>query len=118
MISIFFDEDFHGHSIELFRRLHSSAVKTRTAFEVGLRSHSDPELLDYAAEQGLVMATRDVTSMLGFAKSRVVDGLSMPGIRACTGGRPLLACRVRNSGEHGQRISLYSTLILPNLSHR
>ncbi|GEM_PF-6698346 len=92
MISILFDEDFHGHSIALFRRRYSSVIQSVTAHQAGLRSRPDPELLDYAAEHGFVLATRDLRSMLGFAKRRIVSGITMSGIIAVT--RPASAPQI------------------------
>lgn len=40
----------------------------------------DPELLAWAAQEGRILLTHDVQTMIGFAYDRVQDGLLMPGV--------------------------------------
>ncbi len=48
--------------------------------DVGLAATPDPLILEWAANNGRVLITRDMSSMTDFAKARVVAGLRMPGL--------------------------------------
>ena len=48
--------------------------------DVGLAATPDPLILDWAADNGRILMTRDVSSMTGFAKARVLTGMRMPGV--------------------------------------
>ncbi len=48
--------------------------------EVGLRQASDPQVLEWAAQEGRIVVTHDVSTMLAFAYERVAAGLAMPGV--------------------------------------
>ena len=48
--------------------------------DVDLAATPDPLVLDWAADNGRILITRDVASMTNFAKARVVAGRRMPGM--------------------------------------
>ena len=48
--------------------------------DVGLAATPDPLILEWAANNGRILITRDVSSMTDFAKSRVAAGMRMPGL--------------------------------------
>jgi len=48
--------------------------------EVGLRTLDDPAVLQWAADHGRVLITRDIRTMPTFAHQRVAAGQSMPGV--------------------------------------
>lgn len=48
--------------------------------DVGLRQADDPVVLEWAAGEGRVLVTHDVSTMLDFAYERVIVGLPMPGV--------------------------------------
>lgn len=48
--------------------------------EVGLRQADDPAVLEWAANEGRIVVTHDVSTMLDFAYARVSAGLPMPGV--------------------------------------
>ena len=48
--------------------------------DVGLRTLDDPTILQWAAEEGRVLISRDIKTMPAFAHDRVVAGLTMPGV--------------------------------------
>lgn len=50
------------------------------AREVGLQDRPDPEVLNYAAAHSLLIISHDVNTMIGFARERLEDGKSMPGL--------------------------------------
>ncbi|HET7328197.1 MAG TPA: DUF5615 family PIN-like protein [Nocardioidaceae bacterium] len=48
--------------------------------DVGLRTADDPEILQWAADQGRVLITHDLKTMPRFAGERLNAGLPMPGV--------------------------------------
>lgn len=48
--------------------------------EVGLRTLDDPTILQWAADEGRVLITRDIKTIPGFAGERLDAGLPMPGV--------------------------------------
>ena len=48
--------------------------------DVGLSEADDPTVLEWAAQNGRVVLTHDVTTMTAFAYNRIEAGLSMPGL--------------------------------------
>ncbi len=50
--------------------------------DVGLDHTPDPLILEWAAEEGRVLITGDLNTMVGFAWGRVRSGLPMPGVLA------------------------------------
>lgn len=79
MLRFLSDEDFNNHIVRgLIRRLPSlDIVRVQ---DVGLISHPDTEVLEWAANEGRILLTHDADTMIEFAKNRVTAGLSMPGI--------------------------------------
>ena len=47
---------------------------------VNLSGADDPTVLAWAAQQGRIVLTHDVATMMGFAYERIQAGLSMPGL--------------------------------------
>jgi hypothetical protein len=73
------DENFDGRIIRgLLRRM--ATLDLVRAVDVGLSGADDPSLLEWAAKEGCVVLTHDVTTMAGFAYARVAARLSMPGV--------------------------------------
>jgi len=48
--------------------------------EIGLMEQHDTGVLEWAANEGRILLTHDVETMIEFAKKRVAAGLPMPGI--------------------------------------
>jgi len=48
--------------------------------DVGLSGTDDPTVLAWAAQEGRIVLTHDVTTMITFAYQRIQSGLSMPGL--------------------------------------
>jgi predicted nuclease of predicted toxin-antitoxin system len=48
--------------------------------DVGLRTVGDPEILQWAADQGRILISHDLKTIPGFAGERLVAGLPMPGV--------------------------------------
>lgn len=73
------DEDFNNRILRgLLRR--NPALDIVRAQDAGLKGKSDPEVLEWAATEGRVLFTHDVTTMKQFAEDRIAAGLPMPGL--------------------------------------
>lgn len=73
------DENLNRAIVTATIRLEPS-VEFLLATSVGLAGQSDPLVLDYAAENRLVIVTHDVRTMIKFAKERISLGKPMPGL--------------------------------------
>jgi predicted nuclease of predicted toxin-antitoxin system len=60
-----------------------------SARDAGLLGWSDPELLQWAADQGYVVITYDVSTMPNFAYKRAEQGNPMPGVIAIRLSAPI-----------------------------
>ena len=65
------------------------AVEFTRAREVGLARRPDPELLEYAAALGLIVASHDVNTMPAHASERLARRLTLPGLRVVRQTLPL-----------------------------
>lgn len=81
MIALLTDEDFNYQITDglLMREPQLDLARVQ---EVGLRGASDPVVLAWAAQEGRVLLTHDVTTMTHYANQRVQAGLPMPGVFA------------------------------------
>src|SRR5438445_7408435 len=79
MLRVFVDQDF-DHDILRGLRLRLSKIDVVTALQAGLDRKSDPEILEWAAEQSRVILTHDRNTMPGYAYQRVQKGKPMAGI--------------------------------------
>ncbi len=79
MLRLVSDENFNGDIVRgLFRR-HSELDLVRVQ-DVGLMRTPDPEILEWAASQGRVLLTHDVSTVPPAASQRVAEGKPMPGV--------------------------------------
>ncbi|MGH9898353.1 MAG: DUF5615 family PIN-like protein [Pyrinomonadaceae bacterium] len=81
MLQLLSDEDFNNRILRGLRRRLPTLDIVRVQ-EVGLLTHSDPEVLEWAAQEGRVLLTHDVATMIKYAYNRITDGLPMPGVIA------------------------------------
>jgi hypothetical protein len=82
------DEDFDNDIVRgLIRRLRE--VDIVRVQDVGLSGRQDPEVLEWAAGEGRVLLTHDVSTMKAYAFSRVAQGLPMPGVFAVSQSLPI-----------------------------
>ena len=73
------DENFNNQIVRgVFRR--SRRVDIVRVQDVDLSGVDDPTVLEWAAQQGRVVLTHDVATMITFAYQRIEAGLSMPGL--------------------------------------
>lgn len=73
------DENFNGAILRgLVRRLPKlDIVRVQ---DVGLMNTDDPQILEWAASEGRILLTHDVTTITMYAYERVNQGLTMTGV--------------------------------------
>lgn len=81
MIRFLSDEDFNN-AIVRGLRLRLPGIDIERVQDAGLRGRLDEEILEYAAQQGRVLLTHDVTTLITLANARVESGAPMPGVFA------------------------------------
>ena len=96
------DEDFDNDILRrVLRRLPELAIVRSQ--DVGLSGAKDPVILQWAAQEGRVLLTHDVSTMTAHAAARVRAGLPLPGVFAIMSdregnrGNPA-ACEVQSRG--------------------
>ena len=79
MLRFLADENFNRMIIEGVLRFipHLDMVRVQ---DVGLCEAPDEDVLEWAASEGRVILTHDVSTMSRFAYKRVASGLPMPGV--------------------------------------
>ena len=83
MLKLATDEDFSGPLIGGLLRAEPS-LDIKRAVDFGLAGRDDEVLLTWAAQEGRVMLTRDVNTMIGFATQRIMSGTPMSGLFVVT----------------------------------
>ena len=73
------DENFNNNIIRGVRR-RNPAIDIVRVQDAGLRSAGDPEVLEWAAQDGRVLLSHDVQILTHYAYERVRAGLPMPGL--------------------------------------
>jgi len=81
MIRFLADENFNGRILCGIWREQPEAEIVRVQDSVIYQS-SDPKVLEWAAQEGRILLTHDIETMIGFANERVTSGLPMPGVIA------------------------------------
>jgi Domain of unknown function (DUF5615) len=79
VLSFLTDEDLHGPIVDGIR-LHHPDLDVVRAVEVGLSGLDDDILLDWAAQQGRITVSHDVSTMTDSANRRVSSGRKMSGL--------------------------------------
>lgn len=79
MIRLAADENFNNDIVRGVRR-RSPATDIVRVQDAGLLSADDETILEWAAEQGRVLLTHDVSTMTRHAHDRVREGKPMPGV--------------------------------------
>jgi predicted nuclease of predicted toxin-antitoxin system len=79
MLRLATDADFHGPLHRALLR-HQPDLDLVRVQEAGLRTASDPEVLEWAASEGRILLTHDRKTMTKFAYERVSAGLPMAGV--------------------------------------
>lgn len=73
------DENFNHKTLAGIKRREPN-LDIVAVQDVGLRATDDPEVLDWAAQEGRIVVTHDVSTFSVFAFERVAAGLPMPGV--------------------------------------
>ena len=81
MLRLATDEDFNNKIVRGLRR-HDPALDVLRVQEARLSGSDDLAVLAWAADEGRVLLTHDVNTLVGFAYDRIVAGLPMPGVFA------------------------------------
>ena len=79
MLRLITDADVHGHIVDGVRG-RNPVVDLIRAHEVGLRTANDRALLEWAAAENRIVITQDRSTMIGYARDRIIAGLLMPGL--------------------------------------
>lgn len=79
MIGLAFDENFN-HDILRGLLRHNPGLDVIRLQEAGLTRAEDPVVLEWAAQQGRVLITHDVSTITAYAYARVAAGKNMPGV--------------------------------------
>ncbi len=81
MIKLDTAEDFNNRILRgVLRRRPDLDIRRKQ--DAGLERADDPQVLAWAASEGLVLLTHDESTMAGIAYERAAQGLAMPG--ACS----------------------------------
>jgi hypothetical protein len=75
------DENFNNDILRAIRR-RRPGIEIIRAQDAGLTGFSDQDLLEWAAENGRVLLTHDISTLIGFACRRVERGERMCGVFA------------------------------------
>ena len=79
MLRLATDEDFNNRILRGLLRRKSDLDVVRVQ-DVGLIGSGDAEVLEWAAREGRVLLTHDVTTMRRYIDERAAAGLRMPGV--------------------------------------
>ncbi|HEY1533201.1 MAG TPA: DUF5615 family PIN-like protein [Polyangiaceae bacterium] len=81
MIRLLADENFNGDILRGLRR-RVPAIDAPRIQDVGMRGADDEAVLEWAAGEGRLVLTHDVSTLLGFAWNRVASGQHHSGVVA------------------------------------
>jgi hypothetical protein len=79
MLRLVSDENFNGAIVRGLLRRHSELDLVRVQ-DMGLMQTPDPDILEWAASQGRVLLSHDVSTVPPAAYQRVGSGKPMPGV--------------------------------------
>ncbi len=79
MLALAADENFNNDIVRGLRRRAIDLDIVRIQ-DVGLAAADDPTVLEWAAQEGRVLLTHDVSTITRYAYERVRAGKSMPGV--------------------------------------
>jgi hypothetical protein len=88
MLLLAADENFNRNIVRGLRRRQADIDIVRIQ-EVGLSGADDPTVLAWAAQEGRVLLTHDVSAITHYAYERVREGKPMPGVFEVSRGLPI-----------------------------
>jgi predicted nuclease of predicted toxin-antitoxin system len=81
MIRFLTDENFNGKILRAIRRANPDADILRVQ-DSSVYQATDPQVLEWATQEGRILLTHDIKTMVGFANARLEAGLPMAGVIA------------------------------------
>ena len=88
MLRLAADENFNADIIRgLLRRLPDLDILR--VQDANLSGADDPEILEWAAQEGRILLTHDISTLVSFAFERIPSGRLMPGIFAARSSGPI-----------------------------
>ena len=88
MLCLLADENFNNDIVRGVRRKEPNLDVVRVQ-DLGLAGADDPTVLAWAADNGRILITHDVSTITRYAYDRVRNGMSMPGVFEITRNTPL-----------------------------
>lgn len=88
MIRFLTDENFNGKIVRGLRRGRPDMDILRVQ-DTTIYQSDDPHVLEFAAQEGRILLTHDIETMVGFANDRLAAGLPMPGVFAARDSLPI-----------------------------
>jgi hypothetical protein len=88
MLLLAADENFNRNIVRGIRRRQADIDIIRIQ-DVGLSGADDPTVLAWAAQEGRVLLTQDVSTITHYAYERVREGKPMPGVFEVSRGLPI-----------------------------
>lgn len=79
MVKFLSDENFNNQIVRGVLRQNTDVNIVRVQ-DVGLSGVDDPNVLEWSAQEGRIVLTHDVATMITFAYERIQSGLPMPGL--------------------------------------
>lgn len=79
MLQLAADENFNNNVVRGVLRQKTDVDMVRIQ-DVGLSGADDPAVLDWAARQGRILLTHDVSTITKYAYERIEAGQAMPGV--------------------------------------
>ncbi|BAZ51876.1 hypothetical protein NIES4103_45350 [Nostoc sp. NIES-4103] len=88
MLRFVADENFNNNIIRGLLRRQPELDIVRIQ-DVGLSGTDDPQVLEWAAQEGRVLLTHDVATITHYATERIEAGLPMPGVFEVSSNLPI-----------------------------
>jgi predicted nuclease of predicted toxin-antitoxin system len=79
MIRFLADENFNGKILRSLLREQPETDIVRVQ-DTAIYEAPDPQVLEWAAQEGRILLTHDIETMVGYANERITNGLPMPGL--------------------------------------
>jgi predicted nuclease of predicted toxin-antitoxin system len=79
MLKLIADENFDNNILRGLRRRDPTLDIVRVQ-DVGLQGKSDPDILEWAAQENCLLLTHDIRTIPSFVNDRLIEGKSMPGV--------------------------------------
>ena len=80
MLSFLADGNFNNDILRGVERPHPEIPIQRVQDVFGVEATEDPDILELAAQENLIVLTHDIKTMIGFAYERVDEGKPMSGV--------------------------------------